>query len=197
MPEMTNYHQPYEAAWRHFFFERLKFDSNRQTTFVEVGSYEGSSTLWIMNNLLRSPESRLVCIDAWAPEGGGEERYGRFLQNIAELPGRDRIDVIRDWSHNALRQLIARGVKADFLYIDGGHDAPTVLRDLVTGFDIVKKGGFVICDDYLWNDARWGGNRTLGRPKIAIDAFTTIFADKIQMVWGMPNIQVWFQKIAD
>lgn len=197
MAEYTNYHAPYVPAWRHLFFERAKWDPQHPRTFVEVGSYEGSSAIWTMNELLHSPQSRLYCIDAWAGEEGAEERYQRYLANIAELPGADRIETLRDWSQSALRELLRRGVKADVLYIDGGHDAPTVLRDLVTGFDLVKLGGLVICDDYLWDDARFGGNRTLGRPKIALDAFTTIYADKLKMIRGLPNTQVYFQKIAD
>ena len=97
----------------------------------------------------------------------------------------------------ALRELLRREVAADLLYVDGGHDAPTVLRDLVTGFDLVKVGGLLICDDYLWDDPRFGGNRTLGRPKIAIDAFSTIYADKVKIVRGMPNLQTYFFKVSD
>jgi predicted O-methyltransferase YrrM len=196
MAKFTNYHAPYEAAWRHLFFERAKWDPGKPATIVEVGSYEGSSAWWIMSNLLKSPESRLYCIDAWVGEGG-PERYELFLRNIDELPNRSQIDVTRDWSHLALRQLIARGVRADVLYIDGGHEAPTVLRDLVTGWDLLKPGGLLICDDYTWDDPRFGGNRTLGRPKIALDAFTTIFADKLKFIRGMPLLQIYLQKTAD
>ena len=196
MAQFTNYHAPYEAAWRRLFFERAKWTPDTPRTVVEVGSYEGSSTWWIVTNMLHSPQSRLYCIDAW-PGDEGEERYRLFEKNIAELEGRDRIEVLKNWSHIALRELIGRGVQADLLYVDGGHDAPTVLRDLVTGFDLVKVGGIVVCDDYLWDDPTYGGNRTLGRPKIALDAFTTIFHDKLRMVRGLPNVQVYFQKIAD
>jgi predicted O-methyltransferase YrrM len=165
-------------------------------TVVEVGSYEGSSAWWIIHNLLKSPASRLYCIDAWAEEGA-EERYHRFLRTVAELPNPDLIEILRGWSHEQLRELLHRGIRADLLYVDGGHDAPTVLRDLVTGFDLVKPGGLIIADDYLWSDPQFGGNRTLGRPKIALDAFTTIYADKIRWVQGLPNWQVYLQKIAD
>ena len=196
MVQFTNYFSPYERAWRHLLFERAKWDPATPRTVVEVGSYEGSSAYWMMKELLLSPESRLYCIDFWGGEGG-EERFAHFQANLAELPNVGQIEVIRDWSHNALRELAARGVQADLLYVDGGHEAPTVLRDLVTGFDLVKVGGLVICDDYLWADPRFGGNRTLGRPKIALDAFTTIYADKLRMVQGLPNVQLYFQKIAD
>lgn len=196
MPQFTNYHQSYEPAWRHLFFERAKWDPTQPKVIVEVGSYEGSSTWWIMNHLLTGPEGRLYCIDAWAGEGG-EARYQLFLRNIAELPDPGRIEVVRDWSQNALRALIARGVRADVLYVDGGHDAPTVLRDLVTGFDLLKPGGLLICDDYLWDDPKWGGDKLQGRPKMAIDAFTTIYADKLRFIRGMPLFQVFLQKTAD
>jgi predicted O-methyltransferase YrrM len=195
MPKFTNYHQPYIAAWRQLF-GYAKWNPDEPHTVVEVGSYEGSSAWWIMQNLLKSPASRLYCIDAWQGEGM-EERFALFSANIAELANASQVEVMRDWSQNALRELVRRGVKADLLYVDGAHDAPTVLRDLVTGFDLVKVGGLVICDDYLWADPRFGGSRTLGRPKIALDAFTTIYAEKIAMLQGLPNLQVYFQKTAD
>src|SRR5437867_13030072 len=122
MPRFTNYHQPYEAAWRHLLFERARWTADQPRLVVEVGSYEGSSAWWLMTNLLQSPESRLICIDAW-PDTEGDARYDLFLKNIDELPSRSQIEVIRDWSQNALRALLHRGVRADLLYIDGGHDA--------------------------------------------------------------------------
>jgi len=196
MVEITNYHSVYEETWKALFFGRARWDPKKPCTIVEVGSYEGSSARWIVDNLMHAPESRLYCIDAWTGPGM-DERYERFRQVIAALPQPERIEVFRDWSQNALRELRNRNVKADVLYIDGGHDAPTVLRDLVIGFEIVKVGGLVICDDYLWNDPKFGGHQVLGRPKIAIDAFTTIYADKIAMVRFLSNYQVYFQKIAD
>ncbi len=193
----AEYFKPYERAWEKLFFKKLKVDPDQRWIFVEVGSYEGCSASWIMRNLLRSPESRLYCIDRWPAGAGGDERYQRFLANMDELDGRDRVEVLRQWSADGLRQLLARGVRADFLYVDGAHDAPTVLKDLVLGFDLVKPGGAVICDDYLWSDPQFGGGRTLGRPKIAIDAFTTIYWDKIDILTGMPNTQTYFRKVAD
>lgn len=190
MPRFTNYHSPYEAAWRALFFDRAKWDPHEPRTVVEIGSFEGSSAWWIMQNLLLSPESRLYCIDPWAG-ADGEARYRKFLANIDELEGRDRIEVIRDFSVNALRELIRRGVQADVLYIDGGHDAPTVLHDLVNGFDLVKPGGLMIADDYLWDDPKHGGDHPLGRPKMAIDAFTSIYAGKLRVIRGLPNTQVY------
>ena len=195
MPTMTNYFQPNEGPWRQLM-QYMAWDPQKPLTAVEVGSFEGSSAIWMMNNMLLSPESRLYCIDPWAFTEG-QETYERFLANIAELPNRAQVEPIRDWSHNGLRDLIHRGVQADLLYVDGDHHAPGVLRDLVVGFDLVKVGGLIICDDYLWDDPKFGGHRTLGRPKIAIDAFTTIYHEKIKMIRGLWNLQMAFVKASD
>ncbi len=163
---------------------------------VEIGSYEGSSACWFLANMLRSAQSRLYCIDHWIGEDG-EQRFQRFTRNIAEVGGQDRVEVLRDWSHTGLAELGRRGVKADFLYVDGSHAAPDVLRDLVLGFEIVRPGGIVCCDDYLWKEAALGGDITLGRPKIAIDAFTTIYGGKLTMVNRTAITQIFFRKDRD
>jgi predicted O-methyltransferase YrrM len=196
MPHFNqNYFQPYEAAWNHLL-KRIAWKADEPKTVIEVGSYEGSSAYWIMANMLRSPESRLYCIDAWEGDGA-QARYELFMRNIDELPARGQIEVMRDWSHKALLKLLQDGVRADLLYIDGSHAAPDVLRDMVLGFELVKPGGFMIGDDYLWADPRFGGQHVLGRPKVAIDAFTTIYGDKLKIVFGMPNNQTYFQKLRD
>jgi len=195
MPNFTNYFQPNEGPWR-ALLEYLKWDPRQPHTVVEVGSFEGSSAWWMMTNMLLAPQSKLYCVDPWAFTEG-EETYQRFLANMAELPNGSQVEVVRDWSHKGLRRLVNEGVQADLLYVDGDHAAHAVLRDLVVGFELVKPGGVVICDDYLWDDPKFGGGDTLGRPKIAVDAFTTIFHGKIRVLRGMQNIQVGFVKIAD
>jgi predicted O-methyltransferase YrrM len=196
MPQFTDYFAPRAQAWRDLLFGRFKWDPERPRTVVEIGSYEGSSAYWMLSELLRAPQSRLYCIDMW-PDDWGQEHFVRFQENIAELPNGDQVEVVREWSQNGLRRLINQGVQADLLYIDGGHAAPTVLRDLVLGFELVRVGGLVICDDYLWADPQWGGDNVLRRPKIAIDAFTTIYGEKLEICGGLPNPQVFFRKIAD
>ena len=37
-------------------------------TVLEIGSYEGRSTVWIIDNLLSHPGSQIYCIDIWQDE---------------------------------------------------------------------------------------------------------------------------------
>jgi predicted O-methyltransferase YrrM len=192
---MIDYHARFDGVWR-ALMRTLGWDADQPHVAVEVGAYEGSSAQWMLRNMLRHPASRLYCIDKWSgPEG--EARLGTFRRWLAEEPDPGRVELLRELSHSALRRLVDRAVRADLLYIDGGHDAPTVLRDLVTGFDLVAPGGVIVCDDYLWADPKFGGEDLIGRPKLAIDAFTSIFARQCRIVEGLPNYQVYIRKTAD
>ena len=196
MPKFTaNYMQPYAATWVKLF-NTLGWNANERKVAVEIGSYEGASALWIAENLLRAPDSQLYCIDPWLGDGA-EERYQLFLKNVAETPARRKITHFREPSFRALQRLLAEGLVADLVYIDGSHAAPDVLADLVLAFRLVRIGGLIICDDYTWDDERFGGDDLVGRPKLAIDAFTTIYTRKIKLVRGLPIIQIAFTKLSD
>jgi hypothetical protein len=63
-------------------------------------------------------------------------------------------------------------------------------------FRALKPGGLIICDDYL-GGAGQGNDLILGSPKIAVDAFTTIFRDRIEIIVGQPLYQLAFTKRRD
>jgi predicted O-methyltransferase YrrM len=66
----------------------------------------------------------------------------------------------------------------DFIYIDGSHVAKDVLTDACMAWQILKPQGIMVFDDYLWGVPR----DVLHRPKPAIDAFTTIFAEEAEII---------------
>ena len=178
-------------AWE-ALFDAQKWPRNRRYRVVEIGSFEGRSTTWIARNLL-TPGSTLHCIDPW----GSEAVFERFKANIAELPNADAVQVIRQRSDKALMTLGAQGLVAEFVYIDGCHFAPDVLTDLVLAFQILRPGGLIICDDYLWEDAAFDHGDIRWRPKIAVDAFTTVFGARIKVPGRFPIRQVVIQKRLD
>ena len=82
-----------------------------------------------------------------------------------------------------------------FVYVDGSHRSADVLEDLVLAFHATRPGGIIICDDYL-KGAR-SGDATLGSPKLAVDAFTSIYRDRLDIPWGQPLYQLAMIKTAD
>lgn len=154
--------------------------------YLEIGSFEGRSAVWTMENMMRDGES-ITCIDTW--EGGEEHSaedmdasYQRYIDNMAlaasRFPGRYYMTV-KDISSNALAELKAtEGATFDFVYIDGSHVAKDVLTDACMVWPMLNKGGIIVFDDYLWGAPR----DILHRPKPAIDAFVNIFAEELDVL---------------
>lgn len=172
---------------------------------LEIGCFEGNSTIWLIENAFKSrTEGHITCIDTWM---GGEENDAaamakveeRFDHNVA-LARRNsivkvRVDKTKGPSHAMLLKLLAAGKAAsyDLVYVDGSHQAPDVMADLVMGFMLCKTGGVIACDDYLWTLHP----DPLHRPRIAIDNFAAVYAQKLRLLEGLSEYQRYFIKTRD
>ena len=160
-----------------------------QRNFLEIGSFEGRSSIWIAENMMAKDDT-LHCIDTW--EGG--EEHGE--ENMSEVEERFRHNLIvateklprrRIFQHQgtSVQQLARWLVEVpedhatfDFIYIDGSHIAKDVLTDACMAWPLLKPKGLMVFDDYMWGNPR----DALHRPKIAIDAFTNIFAEEAEII---------------
>lgn len=128
---------------------------------LEIGSWEGRSAVWLLENILDKPESALTCIDLFA-NANAENRFDRNIlatgdaQKVTKLKG-------ESWTH--LRMLEPESF--DFIYIDGSHHGRNVMEDAVLCFRLLRKGGIMIFDDYPWRGSRAYDSF----PKEAIDGF--------------------------
>jgi predicted O-methyltransferase YrrM len=169
---------------------------------LEVGVFEGRSTCWLLQNHCKTPESSIVAIDSFQ---GGIEHQGmelgtlrkRFEANIATVASPAQVEISEGFSLPQLAKLIAEGYQRfDFISIDASHQAPDVLGDAVLGFELLKPGGVMAFDDYIWSPMRPGTENPLLLPKAAIDAFTTLFSQKIRIIPNLPLYQLYIQKNA-
>lgn len=152
---------------------------NTSITALEIGSFQGRSSVWLLTNVLTHPESRLVCVDTFegSPEHNQSHTNGLFdifLHNIT--PFRERVIIHKGKSQSILRTLPETCY--DFIYIDGDHRAMSVLEDAVLSFRLLNVGGIIIFDDYLWK----GLPRHIDTPKPAIDSFLSIYSDYIKIL---------------
>lgn len=160
----------------------------KRERFIEIGSYEGRSTIWTVENMLIDGSS-ILCVDTWA---GGEEHKpmgedmdcveSRFNYNISLLAERHpqrKVTKVKSTSYEAIAKYAARaGDKFDFAYIDGSHIARDVLTDACMLWPLINSGGIVVFDDYVWGEPR----DVLHRPKLAVDTFTTLFSEELRIV---------------
>ena len=184
----------------------------KPTKILEIGSYEGASACYLIDKVASTVELELHCVDTWA--GGVEHGSGgeyavdmraveeRFHRNIGLAQARAgkpvALRIHKSRSDVALSTLIAQGFgnHFDLIYIDGSHQAPDVLSDAILAFRLVRKGGVVAFDDYLWFEGLPTDRDPLRTPKPAVDAFVNIYIRRLNIIYG-PSYQFYVQKICD
>lgn len=182
------------------------------TRILEVGSFEGASTCYLIDMLACEKSIEVHCVDTW--EGGVEHNEGgsartdmhdverRFLRNtqlsIEKASHRVDLRVHKGRSDIELSRLIAHGLQGyfDFIYIDGSHQAPDVLCDAVLGFRLLRENGVMIFDDYLWQESLPQGVDPIRCPKPAIDAFVNLYCRKVTVLPAL-LYQLHVRKLTD
>jgi SAM-dependent methyltransferase len=166
-------------------------ESVKPQHILEVGCYEGRATTFLIERCASFGNLFMTCVDTWGgavdlPEDRMKGVEARFDQNIKAALGWSQWPVtfqkIKATSSQALPELIAGGRAFDFIYIDGSHTAPDVLTDAVDAFRLLRVGGAMIFDDYVWCMEPHGKEDALNMPKPAIDAFVNMFARSLQLV---------------
>lgn len=164
------------------FEEHLAHLRGQPCNIIEIGAHEGRCTTWLLDNILTNELSRIICIDVFTQPN--------FWQNVAASGGIQKTQMFKGLSGQILRSQ-PLGV-ADFVYIDGSHLAPDVLEDAVLSFPLLKRGGIMAFDDYLWNDPKYLHEDP---PKLAVDAFLDMYKFRIELL--EKGHQVWIRKIND
>lgn len=164
------------------FEEMLAGYRGRKAQFLEIGSFEGASALWVLANVLTHSESSLTCVD-----NNRLHRGKSLIQNLQTSGHGSKVKVL--WADSRdLRKHVTDDCY-DFVYVDGCHEAPVVLHDVINAYLICKSGGLVACDDYTYARLENGT-----RPMEAIDAFLAIFERRVEIVHR--GKQLWFRKVA-
>ncbi len=175
----------------------LPLGNKEEFHILEIGSYEGKSTTWFLDNLLLSKDSTITCVDPWmnfSQDSNSFNSYNAdvtqwslekikevFLHNILQSGQSDKVIIHQSLSHEALPILITQKKFYDLIYIDGNHTAPFVLTDSVMSWLLLKKGGMIIFDDYYWGS--YETEKTL-TPKLSIDSFIEVYKDYLEVLSG-------------
>lgn len=168
------------------------FKNKPNLRFLEIGSFQGNTTVWLLENILTDDTSMITCIDTF--EGSVnhifhfkhdiKSIFDIFSYNISKF--KNKVNIIKDKSQTALKQI---NEQYDFIFIDSNHKASSVIEDAILSFSLLKKGGIMIFDDYML----FGMKKSVDNPKPAIDAFLEIYAKNINVLYK--NHQVIIEKI--
>jgi len=186
-------------------------DDLKPERVLEIGSLEGMSTCYLIKAIAVDRKLEVHCIDTW--EGGIEHQANEnapldmsmvehsFRANtrkcIESAPHPVDLHVHKCFSHRALSFLINEDFEQhfDLVYVDGSHQAPDVLVDAVLSFKLLRTGGILIFDDYLWEEELPDGTDPLRCPKPAIDAFVNLYIRKVKVL-SAPLGQLYVRKIS-
>jgi len=188
--------------WAPEVWQQIAKQMPSRKRFLEVGSYEGRSTVWTVEHMMEDG-GEIVCIDTW--EGGEEHTaQGRdmgqveanFDHNIKLVAERFPERTIIKWQEPSLTGLSAllhdeAQREFDFIYIDGSHQAPDVITDACLAWPLLKVGGVMAFDDYGWGEPL----PPTHKPKMAIDAFVKIYQDRLHLIYS--GYQLIIQKLKD
>jgi predicted O-methyltransferase YrrM len=113
---------------------------------LEIGSYEGMSSVYIADTLCNHTDSKLYCIDPFVMCS-----KDNFIHNVNICKNKDRITLFETTSDNYFKDC---NEEFDFIYIDGDHSIPALKKDLINSWAHLKKGGIIWFDDYLGDDGK-------------------------------------------
>lgn len=140
----------------------LAEQAKRSRCIAEIGSWRGRSTRAMADNL--HPEGMIFTIDPFVDDSIGypgwwtakesPEKYkqkdwlwSEFSHNMNGMIG-TKVIPIRMFSAHAFEVLRGRGMKFDFIFIDGSHDFGHVTGDIQMFSRLLKPGGLLSGHDY-------------------------------------------------
>ncbi|CAG8486942.1 5356_t:CDS:1 [Funneliformis caledonium] len=167
--------------------ETLHDLKNKKINVLEIGVFEGRSTIWILEELFKNPESKLISVDTFERIFADNDNETTFRENIRESKKANQIEIIKDKSFNVLVKMnYEKGMKFDFIYIDGSHVSCDVLSDAVLSWNLLREGGIMIFDDYEWDFFEEETNN----PRIAIDSFLRCYQTQIEVIYKRYQVAI-------
>ncbi|MCC3414668.1 MULTISPECIES: tetratricopeptide repeat protein [unclassified Microcoleus] len=135
---------------------------------VEIGSFQGMSACWLLDNILTHQTAKITCIDLYFQE--------TFKGNIVKTGVGEKVIELEGYSQDLLVNLDSEFY--DIAYVDGCHKPTSALQDAILSWRLVKVGGLMIFDDYQFTFPDSPEQDT----KIGIDVFLEMFGSQLKLV---------------
>jgi len=160
-------------VWSSYF---TRFLDQENLLFLEIGTGHGRSSVWMLENVLTQPSSKIITVDI-ADERSykkgdlsfdfGESLTLTLTQNLQPYIDKNKCEFYVIDSKEFFRKLYGGTLESkfvgsdpknqfDFIYLDGCHEPDHVVYEAAISFELLKKGGFMLFDDYGWGKCRFG-----------------------------------------
>ena len=133
-------------------------NNNDKINILEIGCFEGLSSVFFDNKFLDNNLSTLTLIDPFSTIADNDhmkynllEAEKNFDYNLSICKNRNKVTVHKITSNKFFEEYQNK-MKYHFIYIDGSHEPSQIKIDMDNSFKVLIDNGIMWMDDYL------GGN---------------------------------------
>ncbi len=128
----------------------------RPSRIFEIGTYTGLSTLVMAMN---TPSETEICTLDLSPSQRATHKHGLGIGGFSEFgvgayyqstPFEKKIRQL--WGNSLVYDYSSFAGSIDLVFIDGDHVYDFAKKDTENAFRMVRSGGMIIWDDYIWNE---------------------------------------------
>ena len=176
------------------WFDILKRFKDKKFNYLEIGSFEGNSALFILEYF---KNSNLVCVDQWKQlykKDGTKEGYEHFSIDLIEKNFDNNLkDYVSRYTKNKISSDLffnENNQRFDIIFVDGSHYADDVANDCINSWLVLKKNGILILDDFFWT----GYDNLENNPAYAINKFLKKIKNEYKII-RLTKFQLFLEKI--
>jgi predicted O-methyltransferase YrrM len=131
-------------------------DKSKENKILEIGCFEGLSSVFFADNFLDNPNSTLTCVDPFLTINNND--HSKFLQNNEELNFNFNVSVCKNSDKITIHKFTSdifflnNNQTYNLIYIDGCHESDFIKRDMENSFNVLEKNGIMWMDDYGGGD---------------------------------------------
>ena len=175
----------------HWFLNNYKIigsflpkDSNKTFKYLEIGSFEGLSALFILTYW---KNANVTCIDTWKTSEDVSQVLDFNFENVEQKFDSN----LRDFSFQKIKNTSELAFKKftrkdsfDYIYIDGSHNGMDIFNDALASFEVLNVGGIIFFDDItnIYKEIEM-------QPYDAFEKFYNLYKKKIKILY-LKNIAV-------
>lgn len=131
-------------------------DKSSKNDILEIGCFEGLSSIFFADNFLDNESSTLTCVDPFLSINDND--HSQLLQNNEEQNFDFNISVCKNSNKIKIHKITSdkffetNTKKYKLIYIDGSHDTEFIKRDMENSFNFLENNGIMWMDDYGGGD---------------------------------------------
>jgi len=165
-------------------------NTNTTNKILEIGCYEGLSSVFFADNFIDNSNSTLTCVDPFLNIDNND--HMEYLKNNEELnfdfnllqcKNQNKITIHKITSDNFF---LNNTNTYNFIYIDGSHELDQITKDMENSFNILEQNGIMWMDDY-------GGNFKTNNIYNTMNIFLEKYKNKYELLHS--NYQLAIKKL--